>query len=470
MRYQKQICMLLALIFAVAFTFGCSPAPAADTAAATASSGTETAPVATAAATADESKNSGDYVYQDLQDAELTFYQYSVENAEIIQSAIDQYETIHPNVKINLESVGGGTDWRTSLKAKISSGDEPTLIALEGVSDFDTFSDMLEDVSDQPWVSHVYDSVLKECTIDSKVVALPACIVCYGLLYNKGIFTACGIDGETLRTYDAIDAAFATVQEAIDSGKLKDQYPDLETVVSLPAAEKWVLVLHGANAALGLEFSNGFDAYNAKTLDFTTAGAFKDYIDLMVKYSADADNPSALNAVDYDSAMGGSFCIQKTAAIQMGQWVQPIVAGVDETMLDQIGVLPIPLKGVDEDNVCYGVGEYFVVNRHSTDAQKAAAKDFLNWFYLSNEGKSVQSNDLGFNVPMDCYGDYPVDNVVSQACNAYAQSGNITPLVFGGYPDGWQDSFGAGIQSYIAGEKDWDTVIQEAKDSWAQLR
>ena len=35
----------------------------------------------------------------------------------------------------------------------------------------------------------------------------------------------------------------------------------------------------------------------------------------MVKYSPDADKPEALVGVDYDSAMGGSFCIGKTAVM-----------------------------------------------------------------------------------------------------------------------------------------------------------
>ena len=50
--------------------------------------------------------------------------------------------------------------------------------------------------------------------------------------------------------------------------------------------------------------------------------------------------------------------------------------------------------------------------------------------------------------------------------------GIITVLirVFGGYPDGWSDLLGAGIQSYIAGEKEWDAVVEEAKANWAEMR
>lgn len=96
-----------------------------------------------------EGKSSGDYEYQELEDAEITYYNYSVEGKELYEKEIAAYNEVHPNVKINLELVGGGTDWRSTLKAEISSGQAPDLVVMEGASDFDTFGDMIEDLSDQ---------------------------------------------------------------------------------------------------------------------------------------------------------------------------------------------------------------------------------------------------------------------------------------------------------------------------------
>ncbi|MDD5803278.1 ABC transporter substrate-binding protein [Blautia sp. HCP3S3_H10_1] len=415
-----------------------------------------------------EGQSSGDYEYQDLEDTEITYFSFSVEGKELYEKEIAAYNEVHPNVKINLELVGGGTDWRSTLKAEISSGQAPDIILLEGASDFETFGDMLEDLSNQPWVEHVYENSINDCKIGDSIVALPAGVVCYGLLYNKAVFDACGIDGSTLKSYDDIDAAFGKVQDAIDAGDLADEFPDLEAVVSLPAAETWVLANHGANPALQAELGTAFDTYEAKSVDFTYADALKDYIDLMVKYSPDADKPEALVGVDYDSAMGGSFCIGRTAVIQMGQWVAPVIEEIDPELLDNIGVLPMPLKGVDEDNICYGIASYMAVNKDADDAKKAAAKDFMNWLFMSDEGKALVTSNIS--VPMDNFDDFPSANVISLACEPYAKEGNTFSLVFGGYPDGWYDLFGAGIQSYIAGDKDWDTVIEEAKTNWAEMR
>lgn len=417
-----------------------------------------------------EEQELGDYEMQELEDTEFTFYQFSVENHDNYQKLIDSYNQIHPNVKINLESVGGGSDWRASLKAKIAGGEEPTIIMLEGPADFEDFSDYLADLSDQPWVEHMYESVVPDVTVDGKIIAAPSGIVNYGLIYNKKIFEAAGIDASALTTYDAIDAAFAELQDKIKSGELSDEFPMLETVCELPAKEAWVLGNHASNIALGQEFTSAIEAYEASEIEFKYADAFKEYIDLQVKYSNYADDPSALNAVDYATALGGGFAIERVAVLQMGQWVVPEIEEIAPELLENIGIIPMPLKGVAEDTTCYGTAAYLTVNQHSDDAQQAAAKDFLNYMIMSEVGKDVEINVMNGNMPFDNYGDYPVQNPISAAGNEYAESGKTTPLVFGGYPSGWSDKLGADIQSYLAGSMSWDQVIENAKANWQELR
>ncbi len=217
----------------------------------------------------------GEYVFQDLEDAEINYFNFSIEGKELYEQEIAAYNEIHPNVKINLNLVGGGTDWRSTLKAQISSGEAPDIIMVEGSADFDTFGDLLEDLSDQPWVEHIYPNSIEDCKVDGKVVGLPGGVVCYGMLYNRAIFEACGIDGATLDSYDKIDAAFATVKEAIESGALAGQFPNLEGVVSVPGAEKWVIGQHAGNAAMAMELKSANEAFKAETFDFTYADQMK---------------------------------------------------------------------------------------------------------------------------------------------------------------------------------------------------
>lgn len=412
----------------------------------------------------------GDYELKELKDAKFTFYQFSVENHDNYQAIIDSYEQMHPNIEVNLESVGGGSDYKGSLKAKIAGGEEPTIMMLDGPQDFVTFGAYLSDLSDQPWASHIFKNIVPDVQVDGKIIAAPSAVVNYGLLYNKKIFKAAGIDGTKLNSYEAIDKAFATLQDKIKNGELSNEFPMLESVVELPAKETWVTAQHGSNIALGQEFSSAQEAFNASEIEFKYADAFKEYIDLQVKYSGHAEDPSALNAVDYATALGGGFAIERVAVIQMGQWVVPEIEAISPELLGDIGVLPMPLKGVVEDTSCYGTASYLIVNKNSSEEQQEAAKDFLNYMIMSDTGKDLQINVMNGNMPYDNYEDLTVKNPISVEGNEYQNNGKTTPLVFGGYPSGWTDKLGTDIQGYLAGTLTWDQVIDNAKKNWKEMR
>ena len=59
----------------------------------------------------------------------------------------------------------------------------------------------------------------------------------------------------------------------------------------------------------------------------------------------------------------------------MGQWVAPVIDEIDPELRENIGVLPMPLKGVDEDNICYGIASYLLSTRIQM-MQKSCCKRF----------------------------------------------------------------------------------------------
>ena len=86
--------------------------------------------------------------------------------------------------------------------------------------------------------------------------------------------------------------------------------------------------------------------------------------------------------MDYATAVGGGFAIERVVVIQMGQWVVPEIQEIAPELLENIGILPMPLKGVVEDTTCYGTASYLTVNKPSDEAQQAAANDFLNYMIM----------------------------------------------------------------------------------------
>lgn len=401
----------------------------------------------------------------------VDIFEFKVEIADALKEAVNLYMATHPNVKVNLEIVGGGDDYGAALRTKMQSSDQPEIYNIGGPQDVVDWASKLEDLSDQAWIPNVVSGLLDDVTKDGAIYGMPMSIEGYGFVYNKAIFEAAGIDAAKLKTFDEIDKAFGELKAKIDAGELKDQFPALEAVLEYPTKEKWVTGMHTSNIALGQEFANCTEAFNAKTVEFKYADQLKDLIDLQIKYTADADNPAALNAVDYSMQVGGGLAIERVAVIQQGNWIYPEVVNMDKALADNLGIIPIPLKGVSEGNTPVGVPMYWAVNSTSSEEDKACAKDFLNWLYQSDEGKDIVVNNFSFIPPFTNYGDMKPKDPLGAAISDAATAGTIAPWVFNGCPTSWAENIlGAEIQSYVGGEKTWDQVIDTVTQSWAELR
>lgn len=403
------------------------------------------------------------------EDVTLNIFQFKVEINDQLKQAIETYEAANPHVTINLETVGGGDDYGAALKAKFTS--DTTIFNIGGPQDVQDWLPKLEDLSDQPWVANAASGTIDGVTIDGAVYGLPYAIEGYGLVYNKAIFEACGINGDDINTYAKLEEAFSTIQSKIDAGELKDQFPQLEAVVELPAKETWVTGLHSSNAFLNQEFGSSLDSYAAETLDFTYSDAFKKYIDLQANYTASKDDKAKLNAVDYSTQVGGGIGIGRVAVVQQGNWIYGDVASIDQETADNLGMLPIPVEGVIEDSIPIGVPMYWAVNNEASDAAKEEAKAFLNWLYQSDEGKQIVVNEFLFIPPFTNYDGIEPQDSLGKAVKSYSDAGKTTPWVFMGYPTDWgMNVLGAKLQGYFDGSLTWDQVISESKDLWAQTR
>lgn len=407
------------------------------------------------------------------EEVELYMLQYKVEIHDALQAAVDRYMEMYPNVNITLETVGGGDDIGVVYKSKAAAGQMPDIFNTIGPEECGLYMEYLEDLSDQPWVEHANAGMLDLNTIDGKVYGLPMSAEAFGLVYNKAIFEAAEIDTATLNSYDAIDSAFATLQAKIDAGELKEQFPDLKAVVAVQGAEKWVLGDHAVNIALAPEFEEDvFKTAEAKELSFEFKDAYKDFLELQLKYSVNKDDYAGAVAVDYSTAVKEMLGLGQVAVVQQGNWIYGDVASIDEEVANNLAFLPAPIKGYKEDSIVTLVANYWCVNSQADDNKKDAAKHFLNWLYQSEEGKEIVVNDFGFLPVFDNYGDLaPADNL-SRSILDFTAEGKAVSAVFKGAPGAaWlQESFGSKVQGYLAGDLTWDQVFEESAADWNKAR
>lgn len=401
----------------------------------------------------------------------IDVFQFKVEIAQQLEEAARAYEAQNENVKINIQTVGGGDDYGAALRAKVQSGSEPDIFNIGGPQDVEDWMDRLEDLSDQPWVDLALDGVLSGVTVDNKIYALPFNIEGYGFVYNKGIFEAAGIDAGKIVDYASLEAAVKTLDAKIKGGELKEKYPHLEAVFEYAAKETWVTGLHTSNVAFSQEFASSLDSYSAKKAEFKYGDQLKQLIDLQANYSPNAKSKGKLNAVDYSTQVEQGLAIERVAIIQQGNWVYGGVKAIDENVANNLDILPMPIVGAKEDAIPVGVPMHWAVNKKSSDEKKQAAKDFLNWLYTSEEGKDYIVNQFFFIPPLKGYENYEPKDSLGMAVKRYAEQGKTMPWVFMGYPTGWgMDVLGVNIQKYLAGEFTWEQVVSESQAKWEEVR
>lgn len=407
-------------------------------------------------------------------DVTVEILQYKVEINDALQAAIDTYHAKYPNVKITLETVGGGDSVDTVYKSRAASGNMPDIFNCAGPESCATYAEYLEDLSDQPWVEHANAGMLNLNTIDEKVYGMPVTTEGMGLVANKAMFEAAGIDVSTIDSKVKLEEAFKTLQTAIDNGDLKEQFPDLEAVTAVQGGATWVIGNHAINVALSPEFKEDIYACaEAKEVEFSYKDAYTHYMDLMLDYSTSKDDHKSSLSIDYDVAVQKMLALGKVAVIQQGNWIYTAVNDIDSSIAENLTFLPLPVEGYKEDSIFTIVSNYWCVNKKSDDDVKAAAKHFLNWLYQSDEGKDIVVNKFGFLPVFDNYGDLAPSDPLSKSILDYTSNGKGISMVFQGAPGGesyTMDVFGQAVQGYLQGTSTWDDVFETAKTEWANRR
>lgn len=391
---------------------------------------------------------------------EIDIFQFKVEFKDQFEALAKKYEAANEGVKINIETVGGGSDYGAALKSKFSSGNEPDIYNIGGPEDVNMWLENLTDLSDTKAASEALEGTLTGATKDGQVLGLPYNIEGYGVIYNKEIFEKAGIDASAIKTLTDLENAAKT----LDS---KKEELGLDAPFALAAKELWITGLHSGNAFLNAEFDNDvMKTFESKTVEFKYSDQFKKYIDISNDYSV-----QPTNSLDYSQQIEQLFSNGKVAMTQQGNWVYPTIADVNPELAENIGILPIPIDGVTEGTIPVGVPMYWGVNPNGSEAEIQASKDFLDYLYTSDEGKQIVLEEFKFVPAYKGYDTEKISDPLSKDVYTYYTEGNTTGWVFMGYPAGWgEQTLGAEIQKYVAKEATWEEAIQSAKDKWAEER
>ncbi|HLS61376.1 MAG TPA: ABC transporter substrate-binding protein [Virgibacillus sp.] len=390
----------------------------------------------------------------------IDIFQGKVEFKDQFEDLVKMYEDEHPNITINVKTVGGGTEYAPVLKSEFSSGDEPNIFNVTGPQDVIDYEEYLTDLADTDAAEAALEGTLTTVEDGDKVLGLPFNQEGYGLIYNKAMFEEAGLNPEEILTFEDLEAAVKILDD-------KKEELDIEGVFALPGKEAWVLGDHLANTFLAPEFDHDvIAAFEADTVKFEQGDEMKQFLDLQNEYSV-----QPVLSLDYSQQVEEYFSLERVAMIQQGNWVYPSIEEMDEELAENIGLLPIPVEG-QEGSLPVGVPNYWAVNGKADDAEVEASKDFLDWMYTSDIGKESVLNDFKFIPAYEGYDTDKIADPLSRDIYEYASEGKTIGWVFAGYPSNpWGEAvIGANMQEYLSGEMTWEEVEADAIEKWEEKR
>jgi raffinose/stachyose/melibiose transport system substrate-binding protein len=131
-----------------------------------------------------------------------------------------------------------------------------------------------------------------------------------------------------------------------------------------------------------------------------------------------------------------------------------------------MGMMPVPQNTEDGTNekLVGGGSKYFFIDSSVSEEQQQAAKDFLNWMALEEDGQDFVSNTCALVSPYKS-NTLDVSDPLSVSVKAYADGGNLINN-YNFFPDDHITKAGAIMQKYLGDEIDREGLANELTEYW----
>ena len=373
-----------------------------------------------------------------------------------IQSQLEEAAAKYAEEKgVGIEVYYSNDTVSAHLSTRYASNEPYTLSMVDPKDIYSLAAEHAVDLSGEDWVKDTTQAI----SIDGKVYGFPMCVEARGIIYN-----ADAIEKATGKPFDP-----STIKTTEDLKNLMDAL--VAGGMAAPTGimkEDWSLGAHFL--AEIYEQHDDPDAY--------IAGIQNGSIDLAAdpKFNEMMDTFDVLKAYNYakDAAISAEREVseQKLAEGEIammfgGNWDWTMINAFDYT--ENMGMMPVPNDSGDGTNekLVGGGSKYFFIDSsdNTSDAQRQAAKDFLNWLVYDEAGQSLVVNDCAL-VPAYANIELPVSNPLGASVKKYTDAGMLVDN-YNYLPDDHFAVCGAAFQKYLAGQIDRAGFAQELTSYWA---
>ena len=355
---------------------------------------------------------------------------------------------------INIEVYYSNDTVAAHLATKYSSGDPYTLAMVDAKYVYSLAKDHAIDMSDQEWVKNTNYAI----GIDDQINGFPMCVEARGLIYNADAIEA--ITGETFNPddYKTLDSFKELIEQLKEGG--------METPTGI-MKEDWSLGGHFLSQVSEEqpdveEFITKLHEGEADLINDEKFNSLMDFFDVMMEnnYAKDSAIAAEREVTEMMLAEG------EIAFMYGGNWDWSVINAYDYT--ENMGMMPIPQNTDDGTNekLVGGGSKYFMIDSSdaTTDEQRQAALDFLEWLADSEEGQKFITEDCAL-VPAFTNNENEVADPLGQSVKKYADEGAMIDN-YNYMPDDHISLCGAIFQKYLAGQMDRAEFATEIEDYW----
>ncbi|GLX69988.1 extracellular solute-binding protein [Paenibacillus glycanilyticus] len=292
---------------------------------------------------------------------------------QMMAKIVKQYETDHPNVKIELDSLNTDQQ-KQKLKTQAASKEVPDITVVNPAAQMQPYVDAklfapLNDMVEQNGLKDTFqDGVLDFYTFDNNLYALPDGNNIGVVYYNKDLFQQAGIT-KTPETFEEMI-------EDVKTLKAKGIQP-----MAIGEKDTWTGSFLFMNILLRTNGGPGFLSDVVAGKKTFEDPAFVEAVDAMQNLIQAGAFQEGVTSFDYNAGEN-IFKTGKAAMYYMGSWA---TGGIEtsEALKDKVGVFKFPTvngKG-DPNQFMLAPGSAFAISADSKHLQET--KDFLNYFMLN---------------------------------------------------------------------------------------
>lgn len=374
---------------------------------------------------------------------------------EVQDQFVEMAERYSEATGVDVEVYYSNDTVASHIATKYAGNDPYTLAMMDAKDIYGLAGEYGADMTGEKWV----DNTEYEIEVDGKVVGFPVCVEARGVMYNAEAIEA--VTGETFdpTKYQTLDA-FSGLLEQLAAG-------GMEAPVGI-MKEDWSLAGH----FLGEMYEQKEDpeaAVNALlggTADLANDEKFNslmDTFDVLKQYNYAAGSPIAAEREVSEQKLAEG----EIAFMFGGNWDWSMINAYDYT--ENMGMMPIPQNTSDGTNtkLVGGGSKFFMIDNseNTSDEQRQAAKDFLNWLVFEEDGNKFITEECQL-VPAFSNIDASALDPLSLSVKSYADSGSL----IGNYnynPDDMMTICGGIMQKYLAGEIDRAGLAGELEAYWS---